>query len=127
LAVDPVIIASSDKSSTRVISLLIPQSLGEQACAKPAKRGLRPNEQLFPSIFDNAQIGISFFSVEGGEAFTNHAFQKMLGYSEEELSHLENWDRIVHPDDRAAGAKRFADLQKGKRDQDEWEQHFIQK
>ena len=94
---------------------------------KPAKRGLRPNEQLFRSIFDNAQIGISFFSVEGGEAFTNHAFQKMLGYSEEELSHLENWDKIVHPDDRAAGAKRYADLQKGKRDQDEWEQHFIHK
>jgi two-component system, sensor histidine kinase and response regulator len=94
---------------------------------KPARRGLRPNEQLFRSIFDNAQIGISFFSVEGGEAFTNHAFQKMLGYSEEELSHLENWDKIVHPDDRAAGAKRYADLQKGKRDQDEWEQHFIHK
>ena len=83
---------------------------------KSGKTGLRSNAQLFRSIFDNAQIGISFFSVEGREAFTNRAFQQMLGYSEEELSHLENWDRIVHPDDRASSAKRYAELQQGKRD-----------
>jgi PAS domain S-box-containing protein len=96
-----------------------------EAVRKSGKKGLRSNEQLFRAIFDNAQIGISFFSVEGGGAFTNRAFQQMLGYSEEELSHLENWDQIVHPDDRTSGAKRYADLQQGKRDRDEWEQHFI--
>jgi PAS domain S-box-containing protein len=92
---------------------------------KAAKRGPRLNEQLFRSIFDNAQIGISFFSVEGREAFCNRAFQDMFGYSEEEMSHLENWEKMVHPDERASGAKRYADLQRGKRDRDEWEQHFI--
>ena len=92
---------------------------------KAVHRGLRLNEQLFRSIFDNAQIGISFFSVEGREAFCNRAFQDMLGYSEEEMSHLENWEKMVHPDNRASGAKRYADLQQGKRDRDEWEQHFI--
>jgi PAS domain S-box-containing protein len=92
---------------------------------KLAKRVLRPNEQLFRSIFDNAQIGISFFSVEGREAFCNRAFQEMLGYSEEDLSHLENWEKMVHPDNRATGAKRYADLQQGRRDRDEWEQHLI--
>jgi PAS domain S-box-containing protein len=94
---------------------------------KAAKRGLRLNEQLFRSIFDNAQIGISFFSVEGREAFCNRAFQDILGYSEEEMSHLENWEKMVHPDNRASGARRYADLQRGKRDRDEWEQHFIHK
>ena len=93
--------------------------------SKPARKGLRSNEQLFRSNFDNAQIGISFFSVEGGETFTNSAFQEMLGYSEEELSHLENWDKIVHPDDRASSEKRYAKLLQGKRDRDEWVQHFI--
>ena len=92
---------------------------------KSGKTGLRSNAQLFRSIFDNAQIGISFFSVEGREAFTNRAFQEMLGYSEEELSHLENWDKIVHPDDRASSAKRYAELQQGNRDRDEWVQHFV--
>jgi two-component system sensor histidine kinase/response regulator len=92
---------------------------------KSGKTGLRSNAQLFRSIFDNAQIGISFFSVEGREAYTNRAFQQMLGYSEEELSHLENWDKIVHPDDRASSATRYAELQQGKRDHDEWVQHFV--
>jgi len=98
---------------------------GVEAVRKPAKKGLRSNEQLFRSIFDNAQIGISFFSVEGREAFTNRAFSQMLGYSEEELSHLENWDKIVHPGDRASSAERYAELRQGKRDRDEWVQHFI--
>jgi len=34
----------------------------------------------------------------------------MLGYSEEELSHLENWDKIVHPGQRASSAERYAEL-----------------
>jgi len=51
----------------------------------------------------------------------------MLGYSEEELSHLENWDKIVHPDDRGSSEKRYARLQQGKRDRDEWVQHFIRR
>jgi PAS domain-containing protein len=44
---------------------------------KSDKKGLRSNERLFRAIFDNAQIGISFFSVAGGGAFTNRAFQEM--------------------------------------------------
>jgi two-component system sensor histidine kinase/response regulator len=92
---------------------------------KRAKSGLRSNAKLFRSIFDNAQIGISFFSVEGREAFSNRAFQEMVGYTEEELSHLETWDKMVHPDDRAWGARRYSELQEGKRDRDEWEQHFV--
>jgi PAS domain S-box-containing protein len=94
---------------------------------KAANKGLQLDEQLFRSIFDNAQIGISFLSVEGGIVFCNRAFQDMLGYSEEEMSHLENWDKMIHPDDRVTGAKRYADLLDGKHDLDNWEQHFVHK
>jgi PAS domain S-box-containing protein len=83
---------------------------------KQIKHRVQANEQLFRSIFDNAQIAISFFSVEGREAFSNRAFQEMLGYTELELSHLENRDKMVHPDDRASGVRRYAELQQGKRD-----------
>jgi two-component system, sensor histidine kinase and response regulator len=81
--------------------------------------------QLFRSIFENAQIGINFFSVDGREHFSNHALHQMLGYTEEELSDLTKWDEIVHPDERADGARRFAKLLEGKHDRDEWEQRFI--
>jgi PAS domain S-box-containing protein len=94
---------------------------------KHPENRMQASEQLFRSIFDNAQIGISLFSIDGQLAFTNRACQEMLGCSEEELNQLEAWDRLVHPDDRASGARRYADLQQGKRDRDEWEQRFVQR
>jgi len=92
---------------------------------KHLKNGVQASEQLFRSIFENAQIGISFFSIDGREAFSNRACQEMLGCTEEELRQVENWDKMVHPDDRASGAMRYADLQQGKRERDEWEQRYI--
>jgi signal transduction histidine kinase len=38
---------------------------------------------------------------------------------------VEKWDQVVHPDQRASAAKRYAELLAGKYDYDEWEQHFI--
>ncbi len=94
---------------------------------KRAERKLRDSEQLFRSIFENNQIGISFFNIDGQAVFTNRAFQEMLGYTEKELSHLEKWDEIIHPDERASGAKRYAGLVQGKRERDEWEQRFVRR
>ena len=83
------------------------------------------SERLFRSIFENAQIGISFFNVDGQAVFTNRAFQEMLGYAEKELRHLEKWDEIIHPDERASGAERYGELVQGKREKGEWEQRFV--
>ncbi len=94
---------------------------------KRAERKLRDSEQLFRSVFENNQIGISFFNIEGQAIFTNRAFQEMLGYTEKELSHLEKWDEIIHPDERVSGAKRYAELVEGKREKDEWEQRFLRR
>ena len=92
---------------------------------KPAERGLRSNERLFRSIFENAQIGISVFSIDRREHYSNRAMSEMLGYSEEELSHLEKWDEITHPDDRVSCAERYATLLLGKCEKDAYEQRFI--
>jgi two-component system sensor histidine kinase/response regulator len=94
---------------------------------KRAERKLRDNEQLFRSIFENNQIGISFFNIDGRAVFTNRAFQEMLGYTEKELSHLQKWEEIIHPDERASGAKRYAELIQGRREKDEWEQRFLRR
>jgi PAS domain S-box-containing protein len=85
------------------------------------------SEQLFQSIFENAQIGISFFSIDGQEHFSNRATHEMLGYSEKELSNLEQWDKIIDPAERAEDANRYAELLAGKRDNDEWVRHFIRR
>jgi two-component system, sensor histidine kinase and response regulator len=94
---------------------------------KHAKRGLRSNAQLFRSIFENAEIGVSFFDIESGEHVSNKALHRMLGYNEEELSRPEKWDRIVHPAERAAGAERYAALLQGTHEKDAWEQRLCQR
>jgi len=101
----------------------IPDSTGRNQ----AEKKLREGEQLFQSIFENAQIGISFFSIDGHAVFTNRAFQEMLGFNEKELGDLDKWDAIIHPDERAPGAKRYAELIHGKREKDEWEQRFVRR
>ena len=92
-----------------------------------AKDSAQASEQLFRSIFENAQIGISLFKIDGQESVTNRALQEMLGYSGEELSRIEQWDEIVAPEERASGAERYAELIQGKRDTDEYEQHLIRR
>ena len=51
----------------------------------------------------------------------------MLGYKAEELGRIEQWDEIVPLEERAPNAQRYAELVQGKRDTDEYEQHFIRR
>ncbi|HEY6290016.1 MAG TPA: PAS domain S-box protein [Terriglobia bacterium] len=88
---------------------------------------LQASEQLFRSIFENAQIGISVFGVDGREHSSNRAMHEMLGYTEKDLSRLEQWDEITRPDDRASCAERYVQLQQGKIEKDAYEQHFIRR
>ena len=94
---------------------------------KRAQDALKESEQLFRSIFENSQIGISIFAIDTQAHITNRALQQMLGCSEEELRRLEQWDGIVHPDDRASGAERYAELLAGKRDTDEYGHRYIRR
>jgi two-component system, sensor histidine kinase and response regulator len=92
-----------------------------------AEEKLMASEQLFRSIFENAQSGISFFNINEQVISPNRALQEMLGYSEKELGHLESWDKISHPDERAACAQRYAELVQGKCDKNQWEQRLVRK
>jgi PAS domain S-box-containing protein len=94
---------------------------------KHAQEALHERENLFRSIFENAQIGISLYKIADAQYFTNRALHQMLGCTHEDLSSVEKWDLIVHPDERAAGAERYAELLAGKRDNDEWEQRFVRR
>src|SRR5215471_2897842 len=71
------------------------------------------SEQLFRSIFENAQIGIGIFKINSQEHVSNRALHEMLGYSGEELSGTEQWDSIVPAEERAPCARRYAELVQG--------------
>ena len=65
---------------------------------KRARKRLRAREELFRSIFENAQIGIAYFKIDSQEHISNRALHEMLGYSGEELGSLGQWDEIVAPE-----------------------------
>jgi two-component system, sensor histidine kinase and response regulator len=88
---------------------------------------IQETEEFFRLIFDNAQIGIGIFNIPTGEHFSNRAMHEMLGYSQQELSRTEQWDAIVHPEERASGAKRYAAIVEGRREKDEWEQRLVRR
>ena len=90
-------------------------------------QALQSSEQLFRSIFEKAQIGISVFNVPAGKFHTNEALHTMLACTQEDLSSVEKWDLIVHPDDRDTGAKRYAGLFEGRHDADEYTQRFVRR
>ena len=94
---------------------------------KSAQEALQESEQLFRSIFENSPVGISIYNVAKSQYFTNRALHEMLVCTHEDLSSVEKWDEVVHPDQRASGAKRYAELLEGKYDYDEWEQRFIRR
>jgi two-component system, sensor histidine kinase and response regulator len=73
------------------------------------KDSVGASEQFLRSIFENAQIGISFFNIDGSTVFSNRTLHEMLGYTGEELSHFEKWDEIIHPEERAFGTERYAE------------------
>jgi PAS domain S-box-containing protein len=103
---------------------LLTEDITERKCAEEA---LQESEKLFRSIFENAQIGISIFGIDSKEHICNRALEEMLGYSEKELRRLEQWDEIVHPEERTSGAERYSALIKGERDNDEYENRFIRR
>ena len=92
-----------------------------------AEEALQQREQLFRSIFEHAQIGISVLDIQSQTHLTNRTLQEMLGYSEEELRGVEQWNEIVHPEGRASGAKRYVDLIEGRKDSDEFVNRFVRR
>jgi len=112
----------------KLLRSVAPQNANSIRIARQrAEEALQASEQLFRSIFENAQIGISFFKIDTQEIFPNRALQEILGYTEKELSHLEKWDEITHPDERASCAERYAELVQGKREENQWEQRLVHK
>jgi len=92
-----------------------------------ATEALTASEQLFRTVFENAQVGVGIYNIQTGEHLSNKSMHEILGYSQEELSQIDQWDRIIHPEERESGAQRYLELIEGKHDEDEWEQRFVQR
>jgi len=89
-------------------------SLEQQVLARTEQ--LRFSESRWKRIFDNSAIGIAAVDRNGRFEMANSAFQRMIGFTEEELKEKSYID-ITAPDFRAFNVSLMAELLEGKRDQ----------
>jgi PAS domain S-box-containing protein len=73
---------------------------------------LRASEERWRAIFDSAAVGIAAGDLRGGLFNVNPTFQRMLGYTEEELRNLRDFE-FTHDDDRAETRRLFARVVSG--------------
>jgi len=85
--------------------------------SKRAEDALRRSEQRWQTAFENSAIGITMRDRSGRYIAANSVFQKMLGYTESELSQLSFLD-VTYDEDHAANLELIRELLEGKR------QHF---
>jgi len=71
-----------------------------------AEAALRASEERWRAIFYSAAVGIAAGDVRGGLFDVNPTFQRMLGYTEEELRNLRDFE-FTHEDDRAETRRLF--------------------
>src|SRR5258705_1423977 len=93
---------------------------------KRAEQALRKSEERWRSVFENSAIGVALTDLNGRFLATNHVFQAMVGYTEEELRALCFLD-VTHEDYREANWALTTELLEGKRQQFQIEKKHLRK
>lgn len=70
------------------------------------------SEERYRAVIENASDMIQSCRTDGTFEFTNRAWREKLGYSEDELAHMNIWD-IVHPDSRSHCEVVFGEAMRG--------------
>ena len=93
---------------------------------KRAEQALRKSEERWRSVFENSAIGVALTDLNGRFLTTNHVYQKIVGYTEEELRGLYFLD-LTHEDYREANWALITELMEGKRRQFQIEKKYLRK
>ena len=93
---------------------------------KRAEEALRKSEERWRAVFENSAIGVALADLNGRFLATNSAYQKMLGYTEEEIRKLTFLD-LTHEDYRESNWEFVTELLEGKRKQFQIEKQYWRK
>ncbi|HWV93763.1 MAG TPA: PAS domain S-box protein, partial [Vicinamibacterales bacterium] len=84
---------------------------------KRTETALRESEERLSLAFAGAQEGVWDWNLETGAVVYSPHWRKMLGYDEGEIEpHVSAWERLLHPDDRAAVQEVVDGVLRGERD-----------
>jgi PAS domain S-box-containing protein len=78
----------------------------ENSERRKAEEALRASEKRWRKLFENSSAGIALITLDGRLFAANFAFQKMLGYTEQELHRLTSLDLTIEEDRPADEALR---------------------
>src|SRR3984885_15402338 len=93
---------------------------------KHAEAALRKSEERWRSVYENSAIGVALTDLNGRFLAVNRAYEKMLGYTEEELRKL-TFLQITEEDYRDANWEWVSELLEGKRQQFQIEKQYRRK
>ena len=93
---------------------------------KQAEDALHKSEERWRSVFENSAIGVALTDMHGRFLATNAAYQKMLGYTQEEIGEL-TFLELTHEDHREANWQLVTELLEGKRQQFQIEKQYRRK
>ena len=116
-------LALRDKEGRIVRWYLLPIDVDDR---RRAEEALRKSEERWRSVFENSAIGVALSDLNGRFLATNHVFQAMVGYTEEELRAVSFLD-VTHEDYREANRALIAELVEGKRRQFQIEKKYRRK
>jgi len=92
---------------------------------KQAEINLQLSEEKFRNIFENSIVGKSMTTIDG-QMKVNKAFSNILGYSEEELSHMK-WIDLTYQDDIEFNTNEIKSILIGEKDFSQWQKRYIHK
>jgi PAS domain S-box-containing protein len=93
---------------------------------KRAEQALRKSEERWRSVFENSAIGVALTDLNGRFLATNHVYQTIVGYTDEELRALCFLD-VTHEDYREANWALVTELLEGTREQFQIEKKYLRK
>jgi PAS domain S-box-containing protein len=94
---------------------------------KLAEEQLRKSEERWRAVFENSAAGIALTDPASTQFLSaNVAFQKMLGYSEEELGALTFMD-VTHEGDREGNRQLLVELREGRQSSYEMQKRYRRK
>ncbi|MBM9520825.1 PAS domain S-box protein [Desulforhopalus vacuolatus] len=73
---------------------------------KQVEEALRESETRLRMIVNQSSLGISVADLNGRYVSANPAYEKLIGYTEQELQNLTFYD-LTHPDDRSVNRQLF--------------------
>lgn len=94
---------------------------------KDSESMLRESEKRFRALFEQAGIGVAQVNTNTGQFVSiNKKFCDILGYSQQEMEHLD-FQMITHPDDVALSIAAMGELKAGKVRETTLEKRYLRK